>query len=125
MAKVKAEENFKRYRFSVPHADVSINKWVEQQSNLSMSLRMLIGESIEKSGYVDYTCRERVPGAKRGRPPKSVDSDVGEQPMEPMVQQFMSPPVPTPAPVPQPPVERVSPQSTMLSDDDIAAMFNQ
>ena len=67
----KAEENFKRYRFSVPHADVSINKWVEQQSNLSMSLRMLIGECIEKVGYVDYTCRERIPGARRGRPPKA------------------------------------------------------
>lgn len=120
-----AEENFKRYRFSVPHADVSVNKWVEQQSNLSMSLRLLIGECIEKTGYVDYTCRERIPGARRGRPPKTDyandDSDVVPGHEEPVVQAG----APT-APVVKPvvPAVKTPAQSGVLSDDDIAAMFN-
>lgn len=125
MAKVKAEENFKRYRFSVPNADASINRWVSEQSNLSMSLRMLIGECIERNGYGDYTCRERIPGARRGRPPKASyaeEQDVEEQvgstqpvvPAEPVVSTV------TKKPVSQP----VQPKANVpLSDDDIAAMF--
>lgn len=121
----KAEENFKRYRFSVPHADMSINKWVEQQSNLSMSLRMLIGECIEKVGYVDYTCRERIPGARRGRPPKASYESEDIQESEPE-SAGMSPIVPEPKqPVAaKPTVSAVASKPGPLSDDDIAAMFN-
>ena len=126
------QEPFKRYRFSVPHADVSINQWVENQSNLSMSLRLLIGECIERHGFGDYTCRERVPGAKRGRPPKSASVDVEEVDSEPMIPAAPVVPVTqTPAPAPvaatpvvQPAVRKAPAQSTPLSDDDIAAMFN-
>lgn len=120
------QEPFKRYRFSVPHADVSINEWVENQSNLSMSLRMLIGECIERHGFGDYTCRIRTPGAKRGRPPKSADVDSDESVSELIVPDAPVVPVakePAPAPVVSAPVKKAPVQSKPLSDDDIAAMF--
>lgn len=123
------QEPFKRYRFSVPHADVSINQWVENQSNLSMSLRMLIGECIERHGFGDYTCRIRTPGAKRGRPPKTVDADVDEQDFEPVASQLpvehepVNRSVPVQPSVAKPVTPKVPAKSGVLSDDDIAAMF--
>lgn len=123
------QEPFKRYRFSVPHADVSINQWVENQSNLSMSLRMLIGECIERHGFGDYTCRIRTPGAKRGRPPKTVDADVDEQDFEPVALQLpvenepVNRSVPAQPSVVKPVAPKVPTKSGVLSDDDIAAMF--
>lgn len=54
-----SKDNFKRYRFSVPNADTSVNDWIAVQTNLSMSLRLLIGEYIEKYGYEDATCRRK------------------------------------------------------------------
>lgn len=53
------EDNKKRFRFSVPIEDESVIKWVERQDNISISLRMLIGDVIEKYGYTDYSCRPR------------------------------------------------------------------
>lgn len=127
MPKELSKEPFKRYRFSVPHADVSINQWVENQSNLSMSLRMLIGECIERHGFGDYTCRIRTPGAKRGRPPKSAEVDADEQEFESVVPQQPVPNVTEPVvttTVAKPVVKTPAPaKSGVLSDDDIAAMF--
>ena len=54
-----SKDTFKRYRFSVPNADTSTNDWIGSQTNLSMSLRLLIGEYIEKYGYEDATCRRK------------------------------------------------------------------
>ncbi|TLS44886.1 hypothetical protein FE633_17195 [Streptomyces montanus] len=53
----------------MPAADTSVIKWLDQQENISQSLRLLIRESIQRDGYVDayYRPVEQLP--RRGRPP--------------------------------------------------------
>lgn len=72
-----AKDSFNRCRFSVPKADTSVNDWMSMQSNLSISLRMLIGEAIERDGYVDITCKRKEQLPKRGRPSK-IEEDLPE-----------------------------------------------
>lgn len=71
------EETFtkqsKRYRISIPPKDASVISWMDEQFNLSESLRILIKEHIERNGVIDVACEpvEQLP--KRGRPPVTVD----------------------------------------------------
>lgn len=58
-----ASEN-KRYRFAVPPEDKSVHEWIVKQNSLSVSLRLLIGDTIERYGYIDYSCKERIPNSK-------------------------------------------------------------
>lgn len=58
----------KRYRISVPAEDLSVQQWLESQINISISMRQLIREDIQKNGYTDVTCRMVEQGPKRGRP---------------------------------------------------------
>ena len=46
-----------RFRVSVPAADEAVVAWMELQDNPSLSVRMLIRESIERQGYVDIVNR--------------------------------------------------------------------
>ena len=46
-----------RYRFSVPEQDTAVHEWIKNQLNMSMSLRMLIKDDINRNGYSDLTCR--------------------------------------------------------------------
>jgi hypothetical protein len=46
-----------RYRLSVPSADEAVSTWMELQDNQSLSIRMLIRDSIERHGYVDIANR--------------------------------------------------------------------
>lgn len=57
-----------RFRVSVPVADEAVVAWMNLQDDRSLSVRMLIRESIERLGYVDVVNRpvEQLP--KRGRP---------------------------------------------------------
>ena len=50
------EEN-RRITFIVPKEYKSIHKWLEKQINMTFSLRMLIRDTIEKYGYIDYACK--------------------------------------------------------------------
>lgn len=60
-----------RHRFTVPLADNIVNDWIEKQSNLGFSLRVLIKAFVQSYGYQDATCLELgMPIRKRGRPPK-------------------------------------------------------
>lgn len=60
-----------RHRFTVPSADSIVNNWIEKQSNLGFSLRVLIKAFVQSYGYQDATCIELgMPVRKRGRPPK-------------------------------------------------------
>ena len=43
----------RRLRVSIPMADVSANKWLDEQESISRSLRVLIRESIQRDGYID------------------------------------------------------------------------
>ena len=66
---VSETEGSKRYRFSVPGADDSSQRWLDEQQNLSLSLRYLVRAHIAREGYGDVFCKpvEQLP--RRGRPP--------------------------------------------------------
>lgn len=64
-----------RYRVSVPRADEAVVEWMNLQDNQSLSVRMLIRESIERIGYVDVVNRPVTQLPKRGRPAGSSEED--------------------------------------------------
>jgi hypothetical protein len=57
-----------RFRLSVPAADEAVLMWMNLQDNPSLSVRMLIRESIERLGYVDVINRPVAQLPTRGRP---------------------------------------------------------
>jgi hypothetical protein len=57
-----------RFRLSVPAADEAVLVWMNLQDNPSLSLRMLIRESIERLGYVDVVNRPVSQLPTRERP---------------------------------------------------------
>lgn len=57
-----------RFRMSVPAADEAVLEWMNLQDNPSLSIRMLIRESIERLGYVDVVNRPVAKLPARGRP---------------------------------------------------------
>ena len=65
-----------RFRVSVPAADEAVVAWMELQDNPSLSVRMLIRESIERLGYVDVVNRpvSQLPGRDR---PAGLSEDGG------------------------------------------------
>lgn len=72
----------RRLRWSVPRADESTNRWLDEQYDISRSLQLLIRESIQRDGYIDVVNRpvEQLP--RRGRPPQTeseADDDRAEQ----------------------------------------------
>ena len=80
-----------RFRVSVPAADEAVVAWMELQDNASLSVRLLIRESIERNGYVDVMNKPVTQLPKRGRPAGSDEPGEG------------LPPAPAPAAVPAPP----------------------
>lgn len=64
-----------RSRLTVPAADTSCQKWLELQDDHSVSVRLLIRESIERHGYVDVMNRPVDQLPRRGRPPATEQSD--------------------------------------------------
>lgn len=81
----------RKYRLSVPQKDASVQKWLDEQINISISIRHLIRKDIEQNGYTDVTCRD----------------------IEPITQSVTQPAQktakkPTPKPVPKPAQEQVT-----------------
>jgi hypothetical protein len=62
----------RKVRWTVPAADTSVIEWLDQQENISHSLRQLIRESIQRDGYIDvfYKPVDQLP--RRGRPPQEI-----------------------------------------------------
>lgn len=62
-----------RHRFTVPANDTLVNEWIENQSNLAFSLRLLISTCAKQMGTSDITCQllgmDR-PLPRKGRPRK-------------------------------------------------------
>lgn len=87
-----------RQRFSVPKKDEVVLRWIENQSNLSVSLRMLIRWAIQEYGYADVTCLSVRRG--RGRPNGTAEEFVYEHPGE--VYEAVPPVQPASAPAPTP-----------------------
>ncbi len=64
-----ADDKNVRHRFTVPAEDTLVNQWIEAQSNLGFSLRVLIKAFIRDQGIKDATCLELGQAVKkRGRP---------------------------------------------------------
>jgi hypothetical protein len=57
-----------RFRLSVPAADEAVLEWMNLPDNPSLSIRMLIRESIERLGYVDVINRPVSQLPTRERP---------------------------------------------------------
>lgn len=78
MSRKKEVADSERFRFTVPGKDVETLAWINEQSNLSYSLRSLIRQSVARDGIVDITCKPITPGVSPGRPrsqPKSAVQD--------------------------------------------------
>lgn len=70
--------SFRRLRFSVPNADVSVIEWIDAQANLSASIRELIKDSIRRNGIMDATCMRVEQRGAVGRPRKEMGQSVLE-----------------------------------------------
>ena len=98
-----------RHCISVPDNDTDVVNWINAQNNLSMSLRHLIKQSVQKDGIGDIFCKPiSNPGVSAGRPKGSVSvtEDVTETKVE------VTPKVVEPVGVPYvAPASQVAPQS--------------
>lgn len=68
-----------RFRLSVPAADEAVLVWMNLQDNPSLSLRMLIRESIERLGYVDVINRPVSQLPTRERPVGPEEESTGTE----------------------------------------------
>lgn len=48
-----SEKGVRRIRITVPEADVSTIEWLDAQDNVSVSVRTIIHEYIEREGFTD------------------------------------------------------------------------
>lgn len=69
-----------RHRFTVPNKDDTVLRWIENQSSLSTSLRMLIRWAVQEYGFADVTCLAVKRG--RGRPNGTAEDIVYERGLE-------------------------------------------
>lgn len=85
MARIKNADRAEpmRFRLSVPHDDEAVLSWIGRQHNLSMSVRFLIKQAIQTSGYKDVfssNCDDLTQLPKRGRPKTQVEET--EEPVQ-------------------------------------------
>lgn len=116
----------RKVRWTVPAADTSVIEWLNEQADISQSIRLLIRESIQRDGYIDvfYKPVDQLP--RRGRPPlesieqreddeavterrpaarpaqQSAVTDEAEVDTDPVVEKTASAPVAQPEPVSAP-----------------------
>lgn len=99
-----AENDYKRYRVSIPLDDASAIEWAQKQHCFSISIRQLIRAAIEVNGMRDYFASgegEITQKPKRGRPPKVAEETVEvveEDVPEPVESTPVAPIAPKPAP---------------------------
>ena len=61
------------HKFTVPDSDQIVEKWIANQSNYGVSIRMLIKMFVTEHGYQDVTCMAiGLAAKKRGRPSKQL-----------------------------------------------------
>lgn len=139
----------KRYRLSVPVMDTSVQKWLDAQINLSISIRHLIRDDIAKHGYTDITCRDVEQGSEpeassisgtnspKKQASKQVQNDANTAPktatqtmnipapeQAPIPEQIMGGNIPQPMAQPAPqPVPMQAPPTGQNTDDILASMI--
>ena len=115
-----AENDYKRYRVSIPLDDASAIEWAQKQHCFSISIRQLIRAAIEVNGMRDYFASgegEITQKPKRGRPPKVTEmtEEVAEEVVEAAEE--------VPEPVENTPVAPIAPKPASESvQDRIARM---
>lgn len=63
------------HKFTVPETDTIVEKWIANQSNPGVSIRMLINLFVTEHGYQDVTCMAfGLAVKKRGRPSTQLKS---------------------------------------------------
>lgn len=96
------DNDYKRYRVSIPLDDASAIEWAQKQHCFSISIRQLIRAAIEVNGMRDYFASgegEITQKPKRGRPPKVTEmAEVVEEAPEPVENTSVAPIAPKPAP---------------------------
>ena len=98
----KNNSTTQRYRFSVPEKDTDVVAWLEEQSDLSISLRILIKNFVKKEGVVDIICRPvdgPKPQASLPKEPKAIPKPAPAKTL-PSYQQTV--PIPAPKTIPKP-----------------------
>lgn len=98
-----ADNDYKRYRVSIPLDDASAIEWAQKQHCFSISIRQLIRAAIEVNGMRDYFASgegEITQKPKRGRPPKVAEeaAEVAEEVPEPVENTPAAPVAVKPAP---------------------------
>lgn len=76
----KATEEARKVRWTVPGADVSVIEWLDEQENVSQSLRLLIREAIQRDGYIDVAYKPVDQLPRRGRPPAEASEQSARPP---------------------------------------------
>ncbi|MFD4242744.1 hypothetical protein ACFWP3_14255 [Streptomyces sp. NPDC058525] len=62
----------RKVRWTVPAADTSVIEWLNEQADISQSIRLLIRESIQRDGYIDVFYKPVDQQPRRGRPPLEI-----------------------------------------------------
>ena len=75
-----------RFRISVPETDKEVLAWIDAQSNLSFSLRLLMREAMRLSGEQDISCTQFTFRNPPGRPRKKLSQPAQSEPVEQIVQ---------------------------------------
>ena len=88
-----------RFRISVPETDKEVLAWIDAQSNLSFSLRLLMREAMRLSGEQDISCTQFTFRNPPGRPRKKLSQPAQSEPVEQIVQPVIQQ---APQPVAQP-----------------------
>ena len=128
-----------RFRVSVPAADEAVVAWMELQDNPSLSIRMLIRESIERQGYVDVVNRPVSQLPKRSRPAEAPEevrtaeaANAGAQPQRSIPALGAESRAVPPTPLPQRPALRdapiaapVEPEQTSSELQDVNDIFSR
>lgn len=101
-------QSYRQVRMSIPENDASVLRWLEAQSNMTLSIRLAIRQAITKYGYVDLSCLDIDKGPGRPREPDYQEPVAEARPQAPVAQ---------PAPVrAQPPAGRSDIRDPRLAD---------
>lgn len=113
-----AENDYKRYRVSIPLDDASAIEWAQKQHCFSISIRQLIRAAIEVNGMRDYFASgegEITQKPKRGRPPKVAE----------VTEEVVEEDVPEPVEVPEAPVKSTVSESVQDRIARMQGLLNQ
>lgn len=107
----------RKYRLAVPQMDTSVQKWLDSQINISISVRHLIRNDIQKNGYTDVTCRDIEQNTAADQPQQIPQTEPKKTPAKPTnVTKTQPQMMPELTPKPAPNMEPVLPQTEPINN---------